>query len=67
MALCADSSDKEKVQLAINGHKMKCQLCGTNLPDHVEMLVHIQHGSLQQLRGRGYPVPPGAESEKEVA
>jgi hypothetical protein len=57
MALCADSSDEEKIQLAINSHKMICQLCGAYFPDGVEMIVYVQHGSLQHLRGRGYPVP----------
>jgi len=51
------ASDSKKISPAIDAQKFLCRQCHKEPPSGIQVLFHVDPGTLEQLHLAGFPVP----------
>lgn len=58
MVISSPVMDPKTINKSINKQKLECQLCKVPLINGIEVAVNVQQATPEQLKNRGFQVPP---------
>jgi hypothetical protein len=53
----SSTNDPKKINARLNTEKLACRHCRKNLPNGLQVIVHVSPGTLAQLKSAGFPIP----------
>jgi hypothetical protein len=55
--ISSPTDNRQQIEEVINREKLRCKLCSALPSQGHQIAVHVQPGTLEELKSRGYPVP----------